>query len=120
MCVHAVPSSWGSISRSQRGNALHGVQFTIQCTVNVNSGIRLHPLMEWVGSDGSVVESEENRTMVELRKSGLHRYTLSLSFNPALSSDGGRYTCRANLSVPWMDVQPRLLQSSYDLTVNSE
>ena len=73
--------------------------------------------MEWVGPDGSVVVSEENRTMVELRKNS-YRYTLSLSFNPALSSDGGRYTCRANLLGPWMNVQP--LQTVYDLTVDCE
>ena len=76
--------------------------------------------MEWVGPDGSVVVSEENRTMVELRENGPRSYTLSLSFNPVLSSDGGSYTCRANLSVPLMNVQPEQLQTFYNLTVDSE
>ena len=85
--------------------------------------------MEWVGPDGSVVVSEENRTkvesgenrtVVELRENRPRSYTLSLSFNPALTSHGGMYTCRANLSVPWMDVQPEQLQTSYYLTVKCE
>ena len=76
--------------------------------------------MEWVGPDGHVVVSEEDRTKVELRENGLRSYTLSLSFNPALSSNGGNYTCRANISVPLMNVQPEQLQTFYNLTVDSE
>ena len=81
--------------------------------------MRLIPSIEWVGPNGTVVESDENRTVGELTTRGIV-HTLPLSFDTFDPSYGGRYTCRAAVSVPWMDVQPPTISSSYDLPVTGE
>ena len=75
--------------------------------------------MEWVGPDGAVVGSEGNRTVVEVETQGTLS-TLTLSFYPVFSMDGGRYTCRAAITVPWMARQPPQKPDSVHITVNSE
>ena len=82
----------------------------------VIDGMNLVPSVEWVGPDGVVVVSEGNRTVGQVETQGTTS-TLTLSFNPVLSSHGGRYTCRAAISVPWMATQPPQHSASVDMPV---
>ena len=74
--------------------------------------------VEWVGPDGSVVVSEGNRVVGEVVVEGTVS-TLTLSFRPVLTSNGGGFTCRATVSVPWMKVQPPQLTASIHIPVTS-
>ena len=112
-----VPHHWGNVSITTTHSASNVL--TLMCTVRPITGMRLVPSIEWVGPNGTVVESYGNRTVGELTTRGIV-HTLSLSFDPFHSSYGGRYTCRAAVSVPWTDVQPPTISSSYDLPVIGE
>ena len=80
------------------------------------TGMRLPPSVEWVGPDGTVLESGENVTIGEVETRGTVS-TISLFFHPVLSSQGGHYTCRATVDVPWMDVQPPQFSDTFNMVV---
>ena len=114
--IVAVPDDWASvaITNSTGANALHGTQYTLLCTVTGIPGMTLSPSVDWVGPDGDVIEeSDGNRTLGDVVTRGTIS-TFSLTFNPVLSSDGGRYTCRTSVNVPWMDRQPSSISNTID------
>ena len=87
--------------------------------MRVIAGMNLPVRMEWVGPDGSVVGSEENKTVGEVETQGTLS-TLTLSFHPVFSSDGGSYTCRAAITVPWMTRQPPQKSATVHMPVTSK
>ena len=116
-----VPDEWAAVDiwNSTGENALNNTDYILTCTVTVIEGITLPVIVEWVGPDGDVVMSEGNRMVGEEEVQG-RVSTLSLSFNPVFSSDGGSYTCRAAISVPWVGSDPVQLQATMDMPVTSE
>ena len=89
------------------------------CTVTGIPSMKLSPSVKWVGPDGDVIEeSDGNRTLGDVVTRGTVS-TLSLTFNPVLSSDEGRYTCMASVNVPWMDRQPPSISNAIDMPVTS-
>ena len=116
-----VPDNWASveIGNTTGQNALHNTDYTLTCTVTAISGMNLAPSVEWVGPGGGVVVSGGNITVGEVETQGTIS-TLTLSFSPVLTSNGGRYVCRAAIPVPWMDSQPPLHSSSINLAVESK
>ena len=114
-----VPDDWATvdITNSTNQNALHNTNFALTCTVRVIPGMNLASSVEWVGPDGVVMMSNmslhsgsgsggsgsgESGSGFGSDSNSNSTFILTLSFNPVLSSDGGRYTCRAAISVPWM------------------
>ena len=114
-----VPDEWATvdIQNSTGENALNNTDYILTCTVTVIEGITLPVTVEWVGPDGDVVTSEGNRMVGEVEVQGTVS-TLSLSFSPVFSSDGGSYTCRA--AVPWVGSGPVQLQATVDMPVTSK
>ena len=125
LLFYTVPDDWATIEISNfQGNssgqdALDNTDYTLVCAARVISGMTLPVRMEWVGPDGAVVRSEENRTVGEVETYGTF-FTLTLTFHPVFSSDGGRYTCRAATTVPWMTRQPATISNSVHMPVTSE
>ena len=121
LIIIPVPDDWATvdITNSTNQNALHNTNYVLTCTVMVIDGMNLALSVEWVGPDGVVVASEGNRTVGQVETQGTTS-TLTLSFNPVLSSHGGRYTCRAAISVPWMATQPPQHSTSVDMPVTCE
>ena len=119
--MFVVPDNWASVvaGNSTGQNALHNTDYTLTCTVTAISGMNLAPSVEWVGPDGGVVVSGGNITVGEVETRGSIS-TLTLSFSPVLTSNDGRYVCRAAISVPWMDSQPPQHTASINLLVNSK
>ena len=117
----AVPDDWGTLritTNLSSRYAVSGRRTTLSCNVTVLPGLKLLPSLEWVGPNGTVVTDEGNQT-IEVETQG--RVTaLSLSFVPVITSDEGRYMCRANLSVPGIERQPPLLFTSFYLHVISK
>ena len=89
------------------------------CTMRPITGMTLPPLMEWVGPDGNVLVSGGNVTISEVKTQGIVS-TISLSFHPVLSSQGGYYTCRATVNIPWMKDQPDQLNATFYMPVTSK
>ena len=75
--------------------------------------------MEWVGPDGTVLVSNGNVTVGEMKTQG-RVHTFSLSFHPVLSSRGGFYTCRATVNVSWMEDQPDQISTRFNMPVTSK
>ena len=83
------------------------------------TGMTIPPSIEWIGPDGTVLVSNGNVTVGEMETQG-RVHTLSLSFHPVLSSQGGFYTCRATVNVPWMENQPAQLSTTFNMPVTSK
>ncbi len=116
----AVPDDWASvdITNSTGENALHDTEYTLLCTVTVIPSMKLPPTVEWVGPGGDVIEgSDGNRTVSAVVTQGTVS-TLSLTFNPVFSSDGGRYTCRASINAPLVK-EPSNISTSVHMVVTS-
>ena len=75
--------------------------------------------MEWVGPDGNVLVSGGNVKISEVETQRIVS-TISLSFHPVLSSQGGHYTCRATVNVPCMKDQPDQLNATFNMQVTSK
>ena len=114
-----VPDNWAYVYIDSRKDALHGSEYTLLCTVMAINGMTLPPSIVWVGPDGTVLVSEENVTVGEVETQGTVS-TSSLTFNPVLSSQGGRYTCIVTVDVPWMLDQPDQLFDTFNMLVTSE
>ena len=121
LIIIPVPDDWATvaITNSTNQNALHNTSYVLTCTVMVIDGMNLDLSVEWAGPDGVVVVSEGNRTVGQVETQGTTS-TLTLSFNPVLSSHGGNYTCTAAISVPWMATQPPQHSASVDMPVTCE
>ena len=77
------------------------------------------PQVYWYDSDGSIVETGGRLTVgtVETNDSVT---AVSLTFSPVLHNDGGVYSCRAQVTVPWMTTQPPVKQASVNMAVISK
>ena len=87
--------------------------------MRVITGMTLPPLIEWEGPDGTVLVSEGNVTVGEVETQRTVS-TLSLSFHPVHSSQGGYYTCLATVNASWMDIQPPQLSTTFNMPVTSK
>ena len=77
------------------------------------------PVIQWYHPNGSVVESTD-RIMIDSPQSIRSYVKISLlKFSPVLSDDGGVYTCRAQVTVPWMTNQPVVHSASVNMVVTS-
>ena len=92
------------------------------CTVRLMTGLRIAPDVNWYhnGTDGSVIESSEHVIVNKTYSNSNTVITLSLTFSPVLNDDGGVYSCRAQVTVPWMTTQPPVKQGSVNMAVTSE
>ena len=103
-------------------NPFHGSNYTITCTVHIIKGMNLPTFIQWYHSNGSLLKNGHRIIFASAKpqttNSGTTR-VVSLTFAPVLSEDGGEYSCRAQVFVPWMTEQPRVHSSSVDVVVTS-
>ena len=118
---YIVPDNWATVevSNSSGQDALNNTAYTLVCSVTVISGMNLPVRMEWVGPDGTVVSTSGNKTVGEVERQGALS-TLTLSFHPVFVIDNGNYTCRTNVIVPWMGIQPPQKSASLHMPVTSK
>ena len=116
-----VPDNWATIEITNvtEGDALHQYNYTLICTVQAIQGMNIAPQVYWYNSDGSIVETGGRLTVgtVETNNSVT---ALSLTFSPVFHNDGGVYSCRAQVTVPWMTTQPPVKQASVNMAVISK
>ena len=118
--LRVVPDNWTrvQITGHEGGAVLHRNNYTLTCTVTLISGITLPVTMEWVYNNASVVPS--NHLTISKENASSLVTTLRLTFAPIVTTDGGDYTCRASINVPWMDQQPSVISESVHIPVTSE
>ena len=81
--------------------------------------MNIPPVIQWQHSNGSVVESRQHITINGPRTISSGVKTISLTFSPVLTDDGGEYFCRAQVTVPWMTDQPTVRSASVNVVVTS-
>ena len=115
VCQHAVPQAWATveISSPSDDSAIVGREFVMTCTVTVVRGLTVIPEVIWTGPDGNLTGTK-NITMGYKQTSGLVT-TRSLTLHSLQSSEGGLYSCTADIS----GLEPPQISSSKHLTVIS-
>ena len=83
--------------------------------------MNITPQVYWYYPNGSQVETG-GRLKVGTMETATNDSitTLSLVFSPVLHDDGGVYSCRAQVTVPWMTTQPPVKQASVNMAVTSK
>ena len=80
------------ISISTTGVPTAGEEYALTCRVNVSAGT---PSIQWQYRNGNVVATGGDITVGSQETSGTTVTTLTLTFNPLLTSHGGEYICRS-------------------------
>ena len=118
-----MPDDWATIEITNvtEGDALHQHDYTLICTLQAIQGMNIAPQVYWYYPNGSQVETG-GRLKVGTMETAINDSItiLSLVFSPVLHDDGGVYSCRAQVTVPWMTTQPPVKQVSVNMAVTSK
>ena len=79
------------------GASTAGQAHTLTCTATVVENLVVEPTLEWLDTDTNVVGG--NSITVGPPVTTGTNTTLTLTFNPLLTSHGGRYTCRVSINI---------------------
>ena len=84
-----------AITITSRGDPIAGENYTLICTVTVIDGLTDDVILDtsWTDNAGDPAQLDSAYTV-----SGVNT-TLTLNFNPLLSSHGGQYTCNASVTI---------------------
>ena len=81
--------------------------------------MNIAPQLQWYYPNGSQVKRGEQVMVGAVETTGTIT-SLTLKFSPALHDNGGVYSCRAQVTVPWMTTQPPIKQASINMPVISK
>ena len=109
----ALPAPQVTITPS--GSSTAGSSYTLTCTVMVVNGLVVVPQVMWLKNGTSVVGGNVTSGMVTANTT-----TLTLLFNPLHTSNGGQYSCIANVSIPIISITSLYNTSASSLTVQSK
>ena len=114
------PSSLAALPAPQviitpSGSSTAGSPYTLTCTVMVVNGLVVVPQVMWLKNGTSVVGGNVTSGMVSANTT-----TLTLQFNPLHTSNGGQYSCIANVSIPVISITSLYNTSISSLTVQSK
>ena len=103
-----------AITLISEGNLTAGENFTLSCSVTVIEGLVGDALVvgSWLDGRGNPVQGDS--TQMDSVNT-----TLTLEFNPLLSSHGGRYTCNASITISSISTVKRN-SAPYDITIRSK
>ena len=101
------------------GTPSAGESYTLTCTVEVVERLVVTPDVEWLDPDNNVVATGGDITVGSPETSGTTT-TLTLTFNPLLTSHGGEYTCRANITIEKISIIDLSNTDSIDVIVQSK
>ena len=97
------------------GDSTAGEDFSLQCTVETEEGVRLEDIsIQWTGPDGGQISSGGNIVIGNLTTDGTVT-TGSLQFSPLRTSDRGQYTCTGRVAASSVEVN---VSNSDSIVVN--
>ena len=118
-----MPDDWViiEITNLDETDAVNEHNYTLICIVEAIEGMNIAPEVDWYHPNGSLVETGERLTVGPIETEGTVTI-LTLKFSPVLQShdDGGVYSCRAQVTVPWMITQPPVRLESVNMVVISK
>ena len=109
----ALPAPQVTITPS--GSSTAGSSYTLTCTVMVVNGLVVVPQVMWLKNGTSVVRGNVTSGIVAANTT-----TLTLQFSPLHTSNGGQYSCIANVSIPIISITNLYNTSVSSLTVQSK
>ena len=112
----ALPAPQVTITPS--GSSTAGSPYTLTCTVMVVNGLVVVPQVMWLKNGASVVV--RNGISVTPGVVSANTTTLTLQFNPLHTSDGGQYSCIANVSLPVISITRLYTNNTYTTIVQSK
>ena len=107
--VPALPAP--EVMITTEGDSTAGQQYTLTCTVTVVENLVVEPGVEWSGG-------RTPSGVGSVRRDGA-TFTLTLTFNPLRTSDGGQYTCTASVNVSEISISNLNNKTSIDVIVQS-
>ena len=121
--VHHPPSSLTALPAPQvtitpSGSSTAGSPYTLTCTVMVVNGLVVVPQVMWLKNGASVVVGN-NVSLAQLMVFG-NTSNRDLLFKPLHTSDGGHYSCIANVSLPVISITSLYSTTSYNITAQSK
>ena len=93
----ALPAPQVTITPS--GSSTAGSPYNLTCTVMVVNGLVVVPQVMWFKNGVNVAVGNSISFALSANKT-----TLTLQFNPLRTSDGGQYSCIANVSLPVISI----------------
>eukprot|EP00731_Ephydatia_muelleri_P019021 Em0011g1061a len=98
--VKALPAPQVTITPS--GSSTAGSPYNLTCTVMVVNGLVVVPQVMWFRNGTSVIGG--NGILLTPGMLSANTTTLSLQFNPLHTSNGGQYSCTADVSLPAISI----------------
>ena len=112
----ALPAPQVTITPS--GSSTAGSSYNLTCTVMVVNGLVVVPQVMWFKNGTSVIGG--NGISLTPGMVSANTTTLTLQFNPLNTSNGGQYSCIANVSLPAISITSLFSTSISNLTVQSK
>ena len=100
------------------GTSTAGSPYNLTCTVMVVNGLVVVPQAMWFKDVTSVAVG--NSISFASGVVSANTTTLTLQFNPLYTSNGGQYSCIANVSLPVISITSLYTTSLYNTTVQSK
>ena len=111
----ALPAPQVTITPS--GSSTAGSPYTLTCTVMVVNGLVVVPQVMWLKNGSSA--GGNNISLAQLMVFG-NTSNRDLLFKPLHTSDGGQYSCIANVSLPVISITGLYSMTSYNITAQSK
>ena len=102
------------------GSNTAGQSYTLTCMATLVEGLSITPDIQWMGPNGSYIVGDGSITISDLELVEGVVASRSLTFSVLLTSHGGEYTCRANLSLPGSSAQHVASNETFNVTVQSK
>ena len=112
----ALPAPKVTITPS--GSSTAGSPYNLTCTVMVVNGLLVVPQVMWFKNGAGVVEG--SGVTPTSRVVSTNTTTLTLQFNTIYTSNGGQYTCIANVSLPVISITSFYTRSYCNVTVQGK
>ena len=102
---------------TREGTSVAGHEFMLICRATRDPLLASSLEMEWLGPGGTLIEEGSGITIMGLTSTSEETLTNMLVFSNLLTSQGGPYTCRVNLTIPEENVRDHSVSKSSDVIV---
>ena len=117
----AFPPQEVTVFPLEEGSVMAGAQYTLVCNVSRSANLPAfsHLEVRWLDSDGSIITSGTAHTISGMSNTTATTLISTLTIPHLVTSQGGIYTCAANMTIPGVVTDHQII-SSFPVRVASE